>query len=52
MDHRTLGIIIVVAGGLILYSTELGAWIASSLLVGLGTSIFLGLHKTKKDKEE
>ena len=52
MDHRIFGIIIVVVGGLILYSTESGAWIVSALLVGLGTSIFLGLHKTNKDKEE
>ena len=52
MDHRTLGIIIVVAGGLVLYSSESSAWIVSALAVGLGTSIFLGLHKTNKDKED
>ena len=38
MDHRTLGIIIVVAGGLVLYSAESSAWIISALAVGLGTS--------------
>ena len=46
MNNKTLGIIIIVVGGLVLYSTQEYAWIISALSIGIGSGIFLW-----KDKE-
>ncbi len=46
MNNKTLGLIIVVFGGLVLYSNQEYAWIISAVSVGLGTGIFFW-----KDKE-
>jgi len=53
MDNRTLGLLIIVFSGLILFSSqEEGSWIISALGLGLGSAIFLDLHKIKKDKKD
>ena len=52
MDHRILGLIIIIASGLILFSQESGSWIVSAVGLGLGTAIFLNLHKIKKDSKD
>jgi len=46
MNNRTLGIIIIVFGGLVLYSQQEYAWIVSAISIGIGTGIFFW-----KDKE-
>jgi len=40
MDNKTLGVIIVIFGGIILFSDHKSAWIVSAILVGLGSGIF------------
>ncbi len=40
MDNKTLGIIIVIVGGLILYSEQEGSWIVSAIVIGIGGGIF------------
>jgi len=52
MDNRTLGLLIIVFSGLILFSSQEGSWIISALGLGLGSAIFLDLHKIKKDKKD
>ena len=46
MNNKTLGIVIIVFGGLVLYSTQEYAWIISALSIGIGSGIFFW-----KDKE-
>ena len=41
MNNKTLGIIIIVFGGLVLYSEQEAAWIVSAISIGIGTGIFL-----------
>ena len=41
MNNKTLGIAVVVFGGIVLYSTQEYAWIFSAVAVGIGTGIFL-----------
>ena len=50
MNNKTLGVIIIVFGGLILYSDQPSAWIVSAISIGLGTGIFFWKDK-KKDLE-
>ena len=52
MDHKTLGIIIIVVSGLILYSEKSGSQIFSALGLGLGSAIFFNLHKINKNKKD
>ena len=40
MNNKLLGIIIVVFGGLVLYSQQEYAWIVSAVSIGVGTGIF------------
>ena len=40
MNNKTLGIIIIVFGGLVLYSQQEYAWIISAVSIGVGTGIF------------
>tara|TARA_E500000331_G_scaffold100373_1_gene97162 strand:- start:439 stop:594 length:156 start_codon:yes stop_codon:yes gene_type:complete len=40
MDNKTLGVIIVIFGGLILYSDQQGVWIVSAIIIGIGGGIF------------
>ena len=51
MNNKTLGVIIIVFGGLILYSDQPSAWIVSAISVGLGTGIFFWKDK-KNDIEK
>jgi len=46
MNNKTLGIIIIVFGGLALYSKQEYAWIVSAISIGIGSGIFFW-----KDKE-
>ena len=46
MNNKLLGLIIVVFGGLVLYSQQEYAWIVSAISIGIGSGIFFW-----KDKE-
>jgi len=46
MNNKTLGIIIIVFGSLVLYSKQEYAWIISAIFIGIGSGIFFW-----KDKE-
>jgi|TARA_B110000971_G_C19909502_1_gene453831 hypothetical protein len=46
MNNKTIGIIIIVFGALVLYSDQGPAWIVSAVSIGVGSGIFLW-----KDKE-
>ena len=41
MNNKTLGIAVVVFGGLVLFSSPEYAWIISAIAVGIGSGIFL-----------
>jgi len=41
MTNKTIGIAVVVFGGLALYSSQEYAWIISAIAVGIGSGIFL-----------
>ena len=45
MNNKTLGIIIIVFGGLVLYSDREFAWIVSAISIGIGGGIFLWKDK-------
>jgi hypothetical protein len=45
MNNKTLGIIIIVFGGLVLYSEQQYAWVVSAISIGIGTGIFLWKEK-------
>ena len=40
MNNKTLGIIIVIFGSLVLFSKQEYAWIISAVSIGIGTGIF------------
>ena len=40
MNNKTIGIIIIVFGGLVLYSNQEEAWIISAIAIGIGSGIF------------
>ena len=40
MNNKTLGIVIIVFGGLVLYSEQEAAWVISAILIGIGSGIF------------
>ena len=50
MNNKTLGIIIIVFGGLVLYSQQEYAWVVSAISIGVGSGIFFWNEK-KKDIE-
>jgi hypothetical protein len=50
MNYRTMGIAIIVAGGLVLYIQNSAAWILSAILVGVGTGLFF-FQKNKNDED-
>ncbi len=41
MSNKTLGLIIIIFGGLVLYSGKEYAWIVSAIAIGIGTGMFL-----------
>ena len=51
MNYKTLGIIIIVFGGLVLYSEQESAWIVSAVAIGIGTGIFFG-KENKNDVDK
>ena len=48
MNNKTLGIILIVFGGLVLYSKQEYAWVVSAIAIGIGSGIFLW-KETEKD---
>ena len=47
MNNKTLGIIAIVFGGLVLYSQQEFAWVVSAILIGAGSGIFFWKDKKK-----
>ena len=46
MNNKTLGIIIIVFGGLVLYSANKSiAWVVSAVAIGIGSGIFFWKDK-------
>ena len=45
MNNKTLGIIIIVFGGLGLYSEQEYAWVFSAIAIGVGSGIFFWKEK-------
>ena len=45
MNNKTLGIIIIVFGGLVLYSEQEYSWIVSAVAIGIGIGIFFWKDK-------
>ena len=48
MDQKTLATILIVFGGLILFSEQEGSWIVSAIFVGVGSGLFF-FKKNKND---
>jgi len=48
MNNKTLGIVIIVFGGLVLYSEQEYAWIVSAISIGIGSGIIF-FWKDKKN---
>ena len=47
INNKTLGIILIVFGGLVLYSEQEYAWVVSALAIGIGSGIFFWKEKKK-----
>ena len=47
MNNKTLGIILIVFGGLVLYSEQEYAWVVSAIAIGIGRGIFFWKEKEK-----
>ena len=47
INNKTLGIILIVFGGLVLYSEQEYAWVVSAKARGIGTGIFFWKKKEK-----
>ena len=47
MNNKTIGIIIIVFGGLVLYSKQEYAWIVSSISIGIGSGVFFWKEKER-----
>ncbi len=45
MNNKTLGIIIIVFGGLALYSEQEYSWVISAVAIGIGSGIFFWKDK-------
>ena len=50
MNNKTLGIIIIVFGGLVLYSEQEYSWVVSAVSLGIGSGVFF--WKNKKNNIE
>ena len=48
MNNKTLGIILIIFGGLVLYSDQEYSMLVSSIAIGIGSGIFI-FWKDKKD---
>jgi len=40
MSKKTIGILVVIFGVLVLFSSEENAWVVSAVLLGIGSGIF------------
>ncbi len=47
INNKTLGIILIVFGGLVLYSEQEYSWIVSAIAIGIGSGIFFWKEKEK-----
>ena len=47
MNNKTVGIIAIVFGSLVLYSQEKYSWIVSAIFIGIGTGIWFWKDKGK-----
>ena len=47
MNNKTLGIIIIVFGSLVLYSNQEYAWIVSAVSIGIGSGVFFWKEKER-----
>ena len=47
MNNKTLGIILIVFGSLVLYSEQEYAWVVSAIAIGIGSGIFFWKEKEK-----
>ena len=45
MNNKTLGIIIIVFGGLVLYSEQEYSWVVSAVSIGIGSGVFFWKDK-------
>jgi len=45
MNNKTRGIVIIVFGGLVLFSNQELAWIVSAVSIGIGSGVFLWKDK-------
>ena len=52
MNNKTLGIIAIVFGGLVLYSEQEYAWIISAIFIGLGGGMWFWKDKDKESDTE
>ena len=52
MNNKTLGIIAIVFGGLVLYSQQEYAWVVSAISIGVGSGIFLFVKYSDGSAEE
>jgi|TARA_B110000211_G_scaffold224403_1_gene275414 cyanate permease len=50
MNNKTLAIILVVFGGLILFSEQEGSWWVSAIFVGVGSGLFFKKNTNDIDK--
>ena len=47
INNKTLGIILIVFGGLVLYNEREYAWVVSAIAIGIGSGIFFWKEKEK-----
>ena len=47
MNNKTLGIVLIVFGGLVLYSKQEYTWVVSAIAIGIGSGIFFWKEKEK-----
>ena len=47
MNNKTLGIILIIFGGLVLYSEQEYAWVVSVIAIGIGSGVFFWKEKEK-----
>ena len=47
MNNKTLGIVLIVFGGLVLYSKQEYGWVVSAIAIGIGSGIFFWKEKEK-----
>ena len=47
INNKTLGIILIGFGGLVLYSEQEYAWVVSAIAIGIGSGIFFWKEKEK-----